>query len=666
MAASWEFDPVSEDAANANLLLAPTDYYVLEFNAPMPQPDVLYASSVDTEGENPASTRPRNRTVTMAVDVFGREALSALEFKVAKLIREKGTLLYTLPGGEEIIFDVLSVDSFEFPHNHNWDVQEVANVTLGMTCKPLGRGPEVDLGDNTETTLPWLVFTEADVPGTWPALGRLVIDNDASADQWWVVWGIQSRYYSSSASAALAWQAESLTAMGGSATNTGPSGASGSSVMRNTALSTTYQAILSTQATGGGAHMSHVGSFRVYARVQAPTTNSGTVSVAFEWGEGDFRRFTQNTTSALSPSWEGTWRLVDLGLVTLTRTVSGTQRWEGRIVAKSTTPGDDIDVDCLLFVPVDEGSGEASAVQRLASTSAFSARDEFDLHSAGALAGKTAPTGGVWAEHSISGATAFQATGTVARINPSGTNARSVRLPVSLGDSFIQADVSFDSLTTSSGPSGLRLGLLLRYVDSSNYAAAVWWDEVTFTIFKVIGGSLSVVADTPSGTLSANTSYTMRAVMLGAQVLFYVGPAGSDLSSPVVIGSDSVFATGGTLATGAPGIYDFISGGGTTTRDYNNFSAASASADAAIYASQSLEVRHNRADREDSGGTIWQTPTRYTGDYLLVPPAGAEGRTSRLIVKASRGIPGEFPDAGVDDISARLYVTPRYLAVPDA
>ena len=45
--------------------------------------------------------------------------------------------------------------------------------------------------------------------------------------------------------------------------------------MRNTALTTSYLAILSTQATGGGAHLSHVGTFRVYARVQVPTANTG-------------------------------------------------------------------------------------------------------------------------------------------------------------------------------------------------------------------------------------------------------------------------------------------------------------------------------------------------------------------------------------------------------
>jgi hypothetical protein len=62
------------------------------------------------------------------------------------------------------------------------------------------------------------------------------------------------------------------------------------------------------------------------------------------------------------------------------------------------------------------------------------------------------------------------------------------------------------------------------------------------------------------------------------------------------------------------------------------------------------------------------TPGSYVGDYLLVPPSGAEGRTTRIIVKASRGqiinnlTPNvSWADAGIDDISARLYVTPRYL-----
>ena len=102
-------------------------------------------------------------------------------------------------------------------------------------------------------------------------------------------WGVQSRFYSSSANAALFYEGEGRTAMGGSATAVGPTGASGagSNVMRNTALLASYQAILSTQATGAAPPSTHRIVSRVRA-VQVPTTNTGEVTVALEWAEGDF------------------------------------------------------------------------------------------------------------------------------------------------------------------------------------------------------------------------------------------------------------------------------------------------------------------------------------------------------------------------------------------
>src|SRR4051794_19717265 len=114
--------------------------------------------------------------------------------------------------------------------------------------------------DHVETTLPVAIGTDTITGGQVPSLGRLLIDEDQGQDQWWGVWGVRSKNYSSAASAALFWQAESLTALSDTAAAVGASGASGagSNVMRQTNLAPTYVAMLSTQATGGGAHMSHV------------------------------------------------------------------------------------------------------------------------------------------------------------------------------------------------------------------------------------------------------------------------------------------------------------------------------------------------------------------------------------------------------------------------
>jgi hypothetical protein len=90
------------------------------------------------------------------------------------------------------------------------------------------------------------------------------------ADWWSVIWGAETdallRAHDELGQRRLFYEAEGRTVLGGAATAVGPTGASGagSNVVRHTSLTNTEQAILSTQATGGGAHLSHVGTFRVY------------------------------------------------------------------------------------------------------------------------------------------------------------------------------------------------------------------------------------------------------------------------------------------------------------------------------------------------------------------------------------------------------------------
>jgi hypothetical protein len=50
---------------------------------------------------------------------------------------------------------------------------------------------------HTETTLPVNVFTETAIKGDLIADGRLVITEAQAKDQFWAMWGVQSRYYSS-------------------------------------------------------------------------------------------------------------------------------------------------------------------------------------------------------------------------------------------------------------------------------------------------------------------------------------------------------------------------------------------------------------------------------------------------------------------------------------
>jgi hypothetical protein len=353
-------DPTAE-GTGTQLTITTSPFGLTSLSMPAPPSKVQWASSVDTEGSAVASRGHENRTITISVDCTSDVSYRLLQTKIAKLHREGGTLHYEDRQGapDVIIFDVLASDGFEPLFDEVNFLGLLWQVTFSLTCKPYGRGPEVDLGDNVETTLPALVFTEATVAGDVPALGRLVIDNDSVNNQFMLLWGLQSRYYSSAATAALYYEAEGRTGMNGAAAAAGPAGASGggSNVMRDTALQTGPLAFLSTQATGGGAHMTHVGTFQVYARVQIPVTNTGTTSVSFQWGVGD-ASVSKTNAKRVIPA-EGVWHLVDLGQINIPQSPVGTHQWIGYLLAESTVAADDLDVDYLMFIPVSEGAGEA-------------------------------------------------------------------------------------------------------------------------------------------------------------------------------------------------------------------------------------------------------------------------------------------------------------------
>lgn len=678
-----EFDPAAEASGTA-LTITTGNYGLTQFSAPSPPPKLQWAGSVDTEGSALVAANHENRTITVGLEVTGATALADLQSKLAKMHREGGTLKYTSPAGTANTYDVLVQDGWDPVFDHLHYLGGVTSCQFSLTCRPYGRGPEQDLGDNTETTLPALVFTEASIPGDVAALGRLVVDNDSSVDQWWLTWGLESRYYSSSANAALFYEAEGRTPLGGATAGAVASGASGTGITHS-ALTASYQAVMSTQATGGGAHLSHVGSFRVYARVQAPTTNVGLVTLGWEWSEGDFLRTTLQNETQIALENTNKWLLMDFGVVTLRPVTAGTQRWEGRIVARSTSAvGDDVSIDYLLFVPVAEGSGIVSGVERAIAPTAYVAEDHFTSTTAGnALNARVAPTGGTWATSGDATDLAFDddvlvdgAGEHIKRTAVSGTNGRFAILG---STNYINTLVETLVYYTGGGGASWQLdqGVIARWTDSSNYLR-VGFQRLflgsqlnSLAIEAIVGGVTTTVASVNfSGFSTSSRWWKVRLTvtssgMATASVIADVNSIGFPVGAVIATcsGSSSALATGGTLATGKPGIWDRSMTASATTRYYDDFIAATITPDAAAFGNQSIEIRHDRAQREDSGGTLWVRPSSYLGDYLLVPPSGAETRTTRMVVKMSRGNPAQL-DSSIDDLSARLFVTPRYLAPP--
>lgn len=657
-----------------------TDYRVREpLEAPMPARDSQYASSASTEGDSLISHRYQNRTIQCGMWVFGSSQsdllanLNALSRKIDKLNREGGELEITTPAGTVVVFDVIGAE-IDTTLDNMFGAKNRAQVALSFEAKPFGRGISVLDSDRTETTNPALVFAVSGVEGDVPALGKLVIDEDQAQDQWFVVWGVESRHFDTAdpTNKRLLLEAENLTLLSTSALF-------GATVTNND-LTPTYQAILSTQLSGGS-HLGHVGTYRVWARILNSSTNTGAVDAALEWAEGDFRRFTRNDPVSWAAGERlGVWRLCDLGLVHLSKVAQGTQRWEGRIIARSTVAGDDIAIDWLLLVPVAEGYGEVRGALQIPSLVA--ARDEFNQASAAFTATAVMPIGGTWSR--ITGATDDAEDFTINTANDylqrtavSDANTETGRYAVAGTTDYVTVRVRADvdrNLGTSS--TNLRQGVFARLVDINNWLMAVVYGAKGLTTARGLavymrsgGGAPLLLGETEAiiGEGSGLNAWLTLELSVTAAGTWQAAAWSRDNPNRQVAleGYNSALGRGGALATGRVGIYDVATPAGAVTRLYDNFVVHSAGADAAIFASQSLEIRHDRVIREDSTGALWTPVSDYQGDYLTIPPSGQEGRQARIVVKASRNLPESGADTGVDDISARLTITPRYLQLPD-
>jgi hypothetical protein len=114
-------------------------------------------------------------------------------------------------------------------------------------------------------------------------------------------------------------------------------------------------------------------------------------------------------------------------------------------------------------------------------------------------------------------------------------------------------------------------------------------------------------------------------------------------------------------------LYDNQTGATANTRNYDNFFAFIPTPDMAIFAEQSLSLEHDTATRDNFLGTYSTKIADRRGRYLKIPPAGPEGRSTRLAILALPSDPYTLGDAAaIYDLSAQLHVTPRGLVVPEA
>jgi hypothetical protein len=176
----------------------------------------------------------------------------------------------------------------------------------------------------------------------------------------------------------------------------------------------------------------------------------------------------------------------------------------------------------------------------------------------------------------------------------------------------------------------------------------------------------TVVAGTLTTNATVSYAFSSQAWYVVTLTVFASGRAIAtveDTSGAVLVRLDkslSVLATGGTLATGKPGIQDRNPTSTVTTRWFDDiFVSVPAAEPIALYSGRNMQFRHDDTIRQDSTAVYTGRPPSYRGSRFLVLPG-----TSRVLVKARRNdVDSAADDAVTDATQIQVAYTPRGLVV---
>lgn len=516
-------------------------------------------------------------------------------------------------------------------------------LTLRLDCFPLIEGAEYTAATLASTSSRIASMEVASVPGDVPALGRLVITDTGTQNRGHVEIGGDRYGYNSASPSDLDLTASAdLTALAGT-------------------LSGSYIGLtVGTSAIGvcEAQSMPHTGPHNVRAVVErTDATATIRVRAAVQTVDGQWTYTSWRTL----PTSIGTYDLL-LGDVTFPVVERGNQLSTLRIEAVASTAAV-VRVYRINPIPTEVVYGVAR--QRTGGTpSSFDLYDVFEQTAGNLDAPKTASLGGNWGEAGRVGANGFQVetTGkTAQRTTPSDTagslgNGSFAFLGAAVAATVLQATVKFTAL-----PTGVFYGLLARYTNTSNFLVLTINPTGNLALWKVVGGTPSLVKNSYGYFGAVNFVHKLR-LEVDANGAFRA------YWQDVLIfsGTDSDLATGGPLASGKRGLFDYHPTATSTTRNYDDFQAIAApSPNMPLFSGRSCEIAHDHAIREAAAGTNWAPMARYRGRRLFIPPAGPAGLKTRLVLKDRRtDVDGGVADSADTARSATLYVTPRYLVVP--
>lgn len=526
-------------------------------------------------------------------------------------------------------------------------------IVVTLICKPFFYG-DWSTPVTASGTAPVLSVELADVGGDVDAEGELTVTDTASQNRAHYEWGLEQYGYNpASPSSIILNLASGLTVTGYGGTSSTESGSYSTNTVEGTARSSTGEAVCGT--TG----QAHVGSKRIKARVKGSTA---AVCFRLRWRVGDGQYATGDWAYTPQPT---AFCEVDLGTVSINAPKSGTHKFEAVIEVADVDDGlGTYVIDYVEVLPA-ERSSKIRVPQPEPLLTVVKAQDNFGATS-GALAGDTATLGGTWAHiGGVSDAVDFTETAapdnSVIRteLNDNSTDHRYGRINLLGSTTYSTGRASVATYSNLDDNFSARRGTVLG-VDSGNMLFAILNPStagiVNVVVWKIVGGTLSLIgasANLPglisrqrTVAIERDTGGVWRAYVDGVMIL---GGVDSDVAA---------------MSAFKPGILDYKVGTVPETRTYFDFLFQTASSPNAVcYSGRSLIVTHDRAERYDASGVYTAEPPQVRGSRLLIPPAGDQGKTTRLVSKLRRYDVDTQPDSAIADahgISVRY--RPRYRA----
>jgi hypothetical protein len=645
------------------------NYGLLDLRLPIPARKPEWVEGADSDGAILLRDPLRaNGQMVATIDVLGssrddvHQLIRAVTAKLAEASRHPGGIEcdWTPKGGSTTgTFFVLHGEVTELPLDDKYIESSLATITVTMDCRPGMYGPRALYATTTSgVTGPQATVEVENFPGDMTSdEAELIITDTSSQSRRWAEWGAEWQHYNTSSPAGLVIDSDSLVTSGYSGVQGSLSGAYDPNATGNNIISATV--INTWQTLAATAAQAHVGTFRVKARVNSGPA-AATSQFRFAWRVGD-DRFGTLPPVVLAASAQAFYEL-DLGIITIPEVAAGTQSWEGRVDAYGTSAGTTLYLDYIKLVPASEGYGRA------------------------------ATSGGSWVTSGATGDFKFADSLLFGTITSAFEGIQRQQLAATAADTgpryAILGSTNYTSCSISvavrfegylSALADNRCGLLARWTDASNHLRLVYKitnSGTTLLVEQIVGGVSTVLAS--SAVDSPRSAWRTLVLSVFDDGTFAGESRGPTAAPAVLTGYSDALKTGGTLASGEPGVVDYNIQTDTvdatsgfyrmsTERNYDDFWVATLqSPPVALYSGRTLEVRSATTERQSSGGTGYGRPNSYRGSRFLLKPAGVENRVTRVAASAYRN---DVDNGGTaehisDALKLEVYARPRYSVVP--